>query len=186
MSKSSGKFLTLQSLIDDGYDPLAYRYLCLTAHYRSELTYSEEALTGAGNALAKIYELKARTNAGESEGLSDEQYAQARAAVVEALNDDLNLPRAVAALHEAKSYRLWKEFDGVLALDIERRSRDVLPTPGDESDLPDPVRALMAERDAARKAKEWSRSDALRAEIEGLGYIVGDSPAGTTVKKKLI
>lgn len=186
MSKSSGKFLTVQSLVDDGFDPLAYRYFCLTAHYRSELTYSEDALSGASKALSKIYELKARTNGGESEGLTDEEYQNARYLVIEAINDDLNLPRAVAALHDAKSYRLWKEFDSVLGLDIEKRSRDVLPAPGDDSELPDNIKALMAERDAARKAKEWSRSDALRGEIESLGYIVGDSPAGTTVKVKLL
>lgn len=186
MSKSSGKFLTVQSLVDDGFDPLAYRYFCLTAHYRSELTYSEDALSGASKALSKIYELKARTNAGQSEGLTDEEYQNARNLVIEAINDDLNLPRAVAALHDAKSYRLWKEFDSVLGLDIEKRSRDVLPAPGDNSELPDNIKTLMTERDAARKAKEWSRSDALRGEIESLGYIVGDSPAGTTVKVKLL
>jgi cysteinyl-tRNA synthetase len=186
MSKSSGNFLTLQSLIDDGYDPLAYRYVCLTAHYRSELTFSFDALGAATKALAKVWELRARTNDGQSEEISDADYAAARTAVREAIDDDLNLPRAVAALHEAKSYRLWKEFVPILGLDIETRSRATLPTIGDDDELSGEVRALMQERDAARKAKEWAQSDALRKQIESLGYTVGDSPAGTVVKKNLL
>jgi len=186
MSKSSGTFLTVQKLINDGFDPLAYRYFCLTAHYRSELTFSDDALAGASKALSKIYELKARTNNGTSEDITNDALEAARITIIDALNDDLNLPRAIAALHDAKSYRLWKEFDAILGLDIEGRSRDVIPAPGDDSELPEDVRALMAERDAARKAKEWAKSDTLRTEIESLGFIVGDSPAGTTVKAKLL
>ena len=60
MSKSSGDFLTVQKLIDDGFDPLAYRYLCLTAHYRSELAFSYNSLGAATKALGKIYEMRAR------------------------------------------------------------------------------------------------------------------------------
>jgi len=58
-------------------------------------------------------------------GLSDKEYAEARHTVHEAINDDLNLPRAIAALHQANSYKLWLEFDTVLGLDIEKRSRAV-------------------------------------------------------------
>ena len=128
MSKSGENFLTVQRLIDRGYDPLAYRYLCLTAHYRSELAFNVEtweSLNAATKALGKIYELKARV--GENDGLSEQEYGRARQNVFDAISDDLNLPRAVAALHEAKSYRLWREFDPVLGLEIETRSREVLP-----------------------------------------------------------
>jgi cysteinyl-tRNA synthetase len=179
MAKSGENFLTVQTLIDKGYDPLAYRFLCLMAHYRSELTFSFDSLQAATTALGKIWELKARQSGGD--GLTDEQYADAKATVEEALNDDLNLPRAVAALQEAKSYRLWAEFDSVLGLDIEKRSRTA-----DDDTIPDDVAALMAERDAARKAKNWAESDNLRNKIESMGYTVGDSPTGTTVKKKLL
>jgi len=96
------------------------------------------------------------------------------------------LPRAVAALHEAKSYRLWREFDSVLGLDIETRSRAAVATPADAGDLPAEIVALKQQRDDARKSKDFARSDALRAEIESFGYTVGDSPMGTVVKKNLL
>jgi cysteinyl-tRNA synthetase len=188
MSKSGDNFLTVQRLIDRGYDPLAYRYLCLTAHYRSELAFNVEtweSLGAATKALGKIYEMKARI--GENDGLSEQEYIRAYQMVFDALSDDLNLPRAIAALHEAKSYRLWREFDSVLGLDIETRSRDVLPTvENDEDELSPEIIALKQQRDEARKARDFARSDALRAEIEGRGYTVGDSPLGTVVKKNLL
>ncbi len=185
MSKSGDNFLTVQTLLDRGYDPLAYRYLCLTAHYRSELQFSWAALDGASKALAKVWELKARTEGGEMESLSDREFSDARAAVREALQDDLNAPKAIGILHDAKSYRLWQEFDSVLGLDIDARSRALPATPGVEG-LPVEVATLAASRDEARKARDWPQSDALRLQIEALGYSVGDSPSGTTVKKNLL
>ena len=188
MSKSAGDFLTVQRLIDLGFDPLAYRYLCLTAHYRSELALNVstwESLHAATKALGKVYELKARI--GEDDGLSDADYARAKQTVFDAISDDLNLPRAVAALHEAKSYRLWREFDSVLGLDIETRSRESVPTTENDEDLlPAEIVALKSQRDEARRAKDFARSDNLRAEIEAQGYAVGDSPSGTVVKKNLL
>ena len=188
MSKSKGDFLTMQRLLDEGFDPLAYRYLCLTAHYRSELAFNVktwDSLHAATRALGKIYELKARI--GEDDGLSDQEYRTAKQTIFDAISDDLNLPRAVAALHEAKSYRLWREFDAVLGLDIESRSRDTVPTVAEaEGDLPAEILSLKSQRDDARRSKDFARSDALRAEIETHGYTVGDSPSGTVVKKNLL
>ncbi len=188
MSKSAGDFLTVQRLIDLGFDPLAYRYLCLTAHYRSELALNVltwESLHAATKALGKVYELKSRI--GEDDGLSEADYAAARQKVLEAISDDLNLPRAVAELHKAGSYRLWREFDSVLGLDIEARSRDAVLTPETDEDLlPAALIDLKNQRDDARRARDFARSDSLRAEIEAEGYTVGDSPSGTVVKKKLL
>ncbi len=192
MAKSGENFLTVDLLVKSGYDPLAYRYLCLTAHYSSELLFRWDktsrrsaSLDAATKTLGKIYELRARTGNGEIEDLSDADYAPARTAVWEAINDDLNVPKAVGLLHEYKSYRLWREFDSILGLDIETRSRESLPTAG-TGELPDDVAALATQRDAARKARNWAESDALRAQIESLGYTVGDSPTGTVVKKNLL
>ncbi len=183
MAKSGDNFLTVQTLVDRGIDPLAYRYLCLTAHYRSELAFSWDSLLGATKALGKVWEMKARI--GEDDGLGTSEFAQARAAVLEAISDDLNVPRAIGLLHEYKSYRLWREFDPILGLDIDSRSRDQLPAPGVAA-LPAEIAALAQNRDQARTRRDWAQSDALRREIEDLGYSVGDSPAGTTVKKNLL
>ena len=160
----------------------------LTAHYRSELAFNIdtwESLGAATKALGKVYELKARI--GEEDGLSEQEYARARQSIFDAISDDLNLPRAIAALHEAKSYRLWREFDPVLGLDIESRSRAALPTVESEAEeLPAEIFAWKQQRDDARAARDFTRSDALRAKIESHGYTVGDSPAGTVVKKNLL
>ena len=80
MSKSGGGFLTVQRLINEGFDPLAYRYLCLTAHYRSELAFNVEtwdSLHAATKALGKIYELRAQDRR-ETTGLSDQDYQAAK------------------------------------------------------------------------------------------------------------
>jgi cysteinyl-tRNA synthetase len=176
MSKSSENFLTLQVLIDKGFDPLAYRYLCLQAHYRSELRFSWDTLQSAQNGLRRIFTLTA-----DSDPLSDEErFAAAREEVLAALNDDLNTPQMVGLLNRYNSFKLWREFDPVLGLDIEARSRR------DEGELPADVKALIEERNQARKSKNWALSDEIRNKLIQMGYEVGDSPTGTTVKKKLL
>ncbi len=176
-SKSKGEFNTLQSLIDRGYDPLAYRYLCLQAHYRSELKFSTEILEAATAGLRKVYAL-----CPDNDPLKDDEagFAAARQRVLEAINDDLAMPQAVGLLNSYGSYRLWVEFDPILGLDIAKRSCRA------EEALPAEVQALIEARNAARKAKDWGQSDALRNDLIALGYEVGDGPQGTTVKKRVL
>ena len=175
LSKSEGGSInTVQALIDTGYHPLAYRYFCLQAHYRSELSFSKEALQATTSGLRKVYAL-----CPEADPLRDDEaaYRSARTRVLDALNDDLAMPQAVGLLNSYGSYRLWVEFDAILGLDIAQRS--CLP----EEPLPAEVQQLIEDRNAARKAKNWSASDSLRNDLIALGYEVGDGPAGTTVKK---
>jgi len=177
MSKSGENFITLQTLIDRGYDPLAYRCFCLQAHYRSELRFSWEALDGAQNGLRRLYS----SLRPENDPLADDaRFAEARAEALAALNDDLNTPQVLAVLNTYRSYRLWTEFDAALGLDIARRTQR-----GEEA-LPPEVQTLVEERNAARRAKDWARSDAIRNRLIGMGYEVGDSPQGTTVKRRLL
>ncbi|HLV80094.1 MAG TPA: cysteine--tRNA ligase [Chthonomonadaceae bacterium] len=178
ISKSKGGSInTLQSLIDAGYDPLAYRYFCLQAHYRSELNFSPEALEAATAGLRKVYAL-----CPDSDPLKDDEaaYQAARQRVLGAIEDDLGMPQAVGLLNAYGSYRLWVEFDAILGLEIASRSCQ------GEDTLPAEIEALAQERDAARKAKDWARSDALRAQLIEMGYDVGDSPQGTTVKRRAL
>lgn len=178
LSKSKGGSInTVQSLIDAGYDPLAYRYFCLQAHYRSELNFSPEALDAATAGLRKVYAL-----CPDNDPLRDDEpaYQAAQQRVLDALNDDLGMPQTVGLLNSYGSYRLWVEFDAILGLDIARRS--CRP----EEELPAEVLQLIADRNAARKAKDWAASDSLRNELIALGYEVGDGPQGTTVKKRTL
>lgn len=176
MSKSTGNFLTLKVLAEKGFDPLAYRFLCLQAHYRSELRFTWEALEAAQQGLKRIYSVRP-----DHDPLADAAaYGDARAEVLEALNHDLNAPQALGLLSRFGSYRLWLEFDQVLGLDIEQRVRRR------DEELPDPVKALVAQRNDARKSKNWSESDRLRAVLTDMGYVVGDGPSGTTVRRRAV
>src|SRR5579871_2805529 len=178
LSKSKGGSIsTLQSLIDAGYDPLAYRYLCLQAHYRSELNFSTEALDAATAGLRKVYAL-----CPDSDPLKEDEvgFAAAHQRVLDTINDDLALPQAVGLLNAYGSYRLWTAFDSILGLDIAQRSCRA------EEELPAEIQALIAARNAARQSKDWAQSDALRHQLIERGYEVGDGPQGTTVKKRAL
>jgi cysteinyl-tRNA synthetase len=164
----------LSELIESGYDPLAYRYLCLQAHYRSSLNFTVDSLDAATSGLRKVYAL-----CPDHDPLKDDEaaFTAARQRVLDAVNDDLSMPQAVGLLNAYRSHRLWVEFDPILGLDIAKRSCR------EAEALPAEVQTLIEERNAARAAKEWARSDALRNQLIAMGYEVGDGPQGTTVKR---
>jgi len=189
MSKSKGNFLTVDTLVRSGYDPLAYRYLCLQAHYRSELELAwdwadEERTKGraasldtAAASLARLYDRVART---DDEPLADDAaFQSAHDEVLAAFSDDVNVPKAVGILHSYGSPRLWRAFDPILGLDFAARA-----VRAEAEEAPADVLALVDERQAARKAKDFARSDALRDQIAALGWEVADSPTGPTVKRR--
>jgi cysteinyl-tRNA synthetase len=180
MSKSSGDFLTLQTILDQGFEALDYRFFCLGTHYRAPLTYSAEALQGAR---AGRLSLKARLA-----GLQGQEPCPAAVAREHPLwgkfwaqvADDLNAPRALAVAWEAAKDAgldaglkagLIAAMDAWLGLDLLAAAAAV---PG----LDVAEEALLAERAAARAAKEWSRADALRKELEARGIAVKDTKDG--------
>lgn len=177
MSKSSGDFLQLISLADAGFDPLVYRYFCLTAHYRNELSFSWEGLVAAKTALNRLYE--AAYEWGEP-GEVSEHY---RARFVEHLYEDLNVPRALAAAWElirsdepndVKKATLL-EFDEIFGLDIASWEPEEVSVPVD-------VQQLVTAREQARLEKDWSQADALREKILALGFIIEDAGDKTKIK----
>jgi cysteinyl-tRNA synthetase len=167
---------TMQELIERNFDPLAYRYLCLQAHYRSELNFTLDALNAAVSGLRKVYSVCPETDP----LTDDEEFQEARARVLATMNDDMGMPQAVGLLNAAGSYRLWAEFDPVLGLNFVERA---CPK---EAPLPAEIQALVEARNAARAAKNWAESDAIRNQLIAAGYDVGDSPQGTTVKKRIV
>lgn len=179
MSKSKGDFLRLQSLIDQGVDPLAYRYLCLTAHYRSQLNFTTEALQGAISALER---LRLQVYKFGEAGVADRAYL---ARFLAEINDDMNFPRALALMWELLKSDLPDpvkkatalHFDQALGLDL------VNWQPGEDA-LPEAIVLLVAERATARTEKRWADSDRLRAEIVAQGYDVEDTKAGQQVRKQ--
>lgn len=176
MGKSAGNFVRLQDLIDRGYDPMAYRYLCLGAHYRSRLTFSWDALDGAATALERLRE--AAYGWGEP-GTASEEWMTAFS---EQVNDDLSTTRGLAVawdlvksdLPGATKKATLLRFDEVLGLGLGNWH---------PAGVPEGVMALVAQRDAARAARQWSEADRLRDKIAEAGYEVRDTPEGAVVRK---
>jgi len=179
MGKSVGNFLRVQTLIDEGYDPLAYRFMCLGAHYRSRLSFSWEVLDGAQTALNRLR--AAVYGWGEPDGV-DEGYIDKFAAHV---NDDLNMPRVLALawdlvksdLPDATKKATLLFFDQVMGL----RLAEWEPV---EETIPEAIMALVEQRTVARKEKRWQDADTLRAQVTEAGYEIEDTPHGPRVRKR--
>lgn len=178
MSKSTGDFLRLQSLIDAAYDPLAYRYLCLTAHYRSQLRFSFDALDAAAVALDRLRNTVHRLGApGEPSAVHVESF-------MAEINDDLNFPRALAVVWEVAKSDLpdnvkkasLLRFDDALGLELDAWKPAMEETPA-------AVERLLRERGNARAEKRWADADRIRAQIFDCGYAVEDTPSGQRVVK---
>ena len=167
----------LSELIERGYDPLVFRYLCLQAHYRSELNFTVDSLDAAASGLRKVY---ATCPVNDPLKNDETAFTVAREKVLALMNDDLGLPQAVGLLNSYGSYRLWTEFDPVLGLNFVSR------TCPEDVPLPTEIAVLVEARNAARAAKSWAESDAIRNQLIAQGYDVGDSPQGTTVKKRTL
>ena len=183
MSKSSGGFLTLDRLCEQGYSPLEYRFFCLGSHYRNTLVYSPETFDNAANAYRK---LKARTLALPGDGAAEtpggEKY---RAAFRAAMDADLNTSLAVTALYDvlkakdiggAEKRALLAEFDTVLGLDLLKETGKTAVLSAEE------IEARIAQRAAAKKAKNYAEADRIRGELATLGILLTDTPQGTTYK----
>jgi cysteinyl-tRNA synthetase len=182
MAKSAGEFLRIGALVERGYDPLAFRYLCLTGHYRTQLNFTWEALDAAATGLARM-----RTG---FHALPADPTASADPAFAErftrAVNDDLNAPRALALAWEllrgdlvdpAIARATLARFDDVFGLGLASW-RPV------EEDIPADVRALAQARADARKSRNWAEADRLRAALHAAGFEMEDRADGYALKRR--
>ncbi|WP_293935787.1 cysteine--tRNA ligase [Iodobacter sp.] len=178
MSKSSGDFLRLQTLIDMDIDPLAYRYLCLTAHYRSQLQFNWDALSAAQTALSRLRESYfALPDGGEYNSGYLERFTHE-------INQDLNLPRAIALMWEllksdlsaADKKATLTRFDAVFGLDLANWQ------PAAVAEIPAEIQALAATRQQHRQAKNWAAADEVRSQLKARGYEVEDTATGWLLK----
>jgi cysteinyl-tRNA synthetase len=199
MSKSAGEFLRLQLLVDKGYHPLAYRLMCLQAHYRSELEFSWDGLGAALTRLkrmvmaveqlkAKLDDLPAEPEGGWTQGaVHGELDATLLPVLVQfdaAVSDDLNTPLALTALEEVLAakkldagdrWRLVSAMDAVLGLGLTKLDRsDLRVRPKDASLTEAEIEAALARRKEARAAKDFAASDAIRDELAAKGVEVMD------------
>ncbi len=178
MGKSQGNLMTVDDLKKQGFSPLDYRYLCLTAHYRTQLNFTEESLKSAQAALKRMqdfFELHPETSIGEIEAGYEQKFLLA-------INEDLNIPKALGVAWEllgntlisleTKKATLLK-FDYVFGLNLNQQFI-----------VPEKVKSLVDLRSDARNKKEFGRSDELRKEIEELGFDVLDTAEGQKVIKR--
>jgi cysteinyl-tRNA synthetase len=185
MSRSKGNVVLLSTLKEWGFDPMAFRYLLLTAHYRTKLNFIEESITaaqnGLNNLLADLASLPATEPSDAQQPWSPEAQ-RVRDAFHTAINDDLELPTALSITREvardskitpAERRRLILDFDRVLGLRLDaveaKKPREIS----------DEVLALVRLRDEARAAHNWQRSDQLRDQLKAMGFEVRDTPKGT-------
>ena len=191
MSKSAGGFITLRDLIAAGHDPLAVRFfLIANAHYRARIRLSTEALHAAAEQVRRLRDFADRVRRSEPAAKDDEalvgRIAEIRAAYQEALHDDLNLPQGIGLVFELVREanaaldisRVGVEGRRALLSLIEEVDTHLDVMGGEEPGLADEVERLIAEREAARQAKDFARADRIREELKQAGIALEDSRDG--------
>ncbi len=178
MSKSLGNNVLASDLAENGFDPMALRYLILTSHYRQGLNFTRESLQAAQNALEKLRE-EIRTWKPGGEKVSAGFWQK----FTEALDNDLNTPQAVAVLWEivksdlstAEKTATILEMDKILGLKLDEYL-------GKPLEIPEEAQKLAKEREEARKTGDFKKSDEIRDRIKKMGYDVEDTSQGSKIK----
>jgi cysteinyl-tRNA synthetase len=180
MAKSAGNIIRVRDLPAKGFEPLEFRYLALTAHYRSKLDFTQDALHAAASGLARLRRAASTDTDGSAADLGAKPIGGYRARFVAAISEDLAMPSALAVAHAVAAANdltppqrraLLLDFDRVLGLDLARAEPVRAP-------LPVGAAELLERRAAARAARDFSTADALRDELAGLGVEVRDTPEG--------
>lgn len=186
MAKSEDNFLTLDNtLVARGINPLAYRFAACQVHYRKPMEYSEEILRQAEEGYDSLLSQVAAL--GEDTGRVDKVWQEKFRA---AINDDLNMPKALAVLagllkskiSPADKLATVLDFDRVLGLKLNEPG-EVLEKEIAIENLPEEIAELIMRRRAARNSKDWAEADRLRREIEEQGYFIEDINGGEKVKR---
>ncbi|OGC49836.1 cysteine--tRNA ligase [candidate division WWE3 bacterium RIFCSPHIGHO2_01_FULL_40_23] len=183
MSKSLNNFYRLKDVKDRGFHPLQLRYLFLNTHYRQKLNFTWDALRGAENSLSHLYELAAAKKAIPENYPEDLRIVNNfNVALLSAVNDDLNIPKALGvfwemAKHPNVPYVSLIQADKIFGLGFDDFSEVNL-----RREVPLEILDLAKKRDELRENKEFDEADKIRAEIERKGFVVEDTPSGTQIK----
>lgn len=180
MSRSKGNVYILKDLYDKGFSPMDFRYLTYLTHYRSYMNFTWDALKSARTAYLKLLDFVAKLpNSNEISNKYEGKF-------MEALENDLNMPRAIAVLWElirsdepdSKKMGTIKLMDEILGLNITENSKKII-------DVPEGVRKLSNDRDKLRAQKKYLLADQIRVQIEKKGYIVEDGDKKSRVLRKI-
>ncbi len=180
MSKSAGTFITLQNAIDKKINPLAYRYFCLTTHYRKPLNFSWSALNSAQNSLNSLYSKIKKL--GYEKGKVNSKF---REDLLKSINDDLNIPQVLALISKILKSDLSDkdklatvlEYDKILGLNLDT-------TTVEKNNIPREIKELAEKRLKARQDKNWNESDKIRKILNKLGWIIEDLENTYRLKKR--
>jgi len=185
MSKSSGEIMTIAALEKHGYCAKDYRYLCLNTHYKTPISFTFEAMTSAKNTFETLKEKVLDFRKSDKEIVNTGLLDKYKAEFLEAINDDLNTPKALAImwavvkdkeLNEREKYLMLLDFDRVLGMDLEHlQHEDVI--------VPEEVMSVVRERERSRRNKDFKKSDQLRDVIKMMGFSVDDTPDGPRLKR---
>lgn len=191
MSKSLGNVYTLRDIETKRINPLAFRYLILTSHYRSKLNFTWESLQGAQNSLERLHEFIRALILGSPTSLGlGSRTSKFQTRFVAALSNDLDTPKALAVVWQLirdyhknpRAYnsktvlKLLYDFDTVLGLGLKGIKAESVPTD---------IKKLADRREEYRKNKQWAEADSLRKKIEKMGYLVTDGSNGPILQKKI-
>jgi cysteinyl-tRNA synthetase len=196
MAKSAGNFYTLRDLLAKGLDPLAIRYLLLSTHYRQQFNFTFEALDASKKAIERLATLQRRLQEATGKGNPEKLLRltdKFQTCFTEAMNDDLNVSVAFAALFD-----FVREINNLLdanALSREEAAKvsalitgydkiiGVIPKQQEET-LPKEAEELIRKRDEARKAKDWKTADAARQQLKAMGITIEDTAQGIRWKRE--
>ena len=189
ISKSKGDFLTVQLLESKGYDPLVYRLFCLQSHYRKPLEFSYDVLDNMSAAYDKL--VKKIGTLDKSGEVQQDKFEKYKRRFEIAVCDDLNSAMAITVLYnmlkadisDATKYALAEDFDKVLSLNLTTAHAAKEAGNGIEAELEQYILAKIDERSAAKKAKDFAKADAIRAELLEKGIVLEDTREGVKWKK---
>jgi cysteinyl-tRNA synthetase len=197
MSKSKGNQFTVKELVDEGYSPMAIRYLLLSVYYRQQLNFTREGLRQAETAIRRVDDLLDRlsevSREGEASEASRETVGRALGAFEEAMDADLNTSAALAALFDlvkegntALSSSSMTIGDARVFREAIGRMNQVFGVFGrsEKLSIDEEVERLIQERTQARARRDFQRADAVRKELEDRGIALEDSPTGTRWRRK--
>ncbi len=194
MSKSKGEFLTVSLLQSKGYDPLVYRFFCLQSHYRKNLVFTYENLDNAAAAYKKLIEKIAALKPADGETVDEKALEALKARFCKAMDADLNTSLAITALYDvlkaktndATKLAALRDFDRVMSLDLLGHA-DAFRAEQQKAEAEeehDPViDGMLADRAAAKKAKNFAEADRIRDELKAMGIEIIDTPQGAKWKR---
>jgi len=186
MSKSLGNTYTIDDLKAKGFEPLAYRYFCLNGHYRNKLNFTWESIQAAQVAYNRFLD-GALTHKNGTEDVEEEVLASFKKDFDEAVNDDLNIPKALgiawnAVKYPKKSKKLFDllvKFDEIMGLNIKDVKEKQEPAEALDPEIED----LVNQRQQARKDKNWKLADEIRDKLKEIGIVLEDTPQGVRWKR---